>query len=121
MSFSPEDDLGLMQQLCRGEASAARELYQRYGAGLLRFAFAMVPSLHTAEDVVHDAFVELLHRPERFDASRGPLAAYLYGIARHRVSRLARVTARETELDPIDSPASDDSAFDNAPRRHSIP
>jgi RNA polymerase sigma factor (sigma-70 family) len=98
MSSATADDAALLALWCRGDAAAAQALYVRHGAALLRFAAAMLPSRQAAEDVVHDTFVELLRRPERFDAGRGPLAAYLYGIARHRLSRVARLSLREAEL-----------------------
>jgi RNA polymerase sigma factor (sigma-70 family) len=98
MSSASPDDAALLALWCRGEATAAQALYERHGAALLRFAAAMLPSRQAAEDVVHDTFVELLRRPDRFDAGRGPLAAYLYGIARHRLSRVARLSLREAEL-----------------------
>jgi RNA polymerase sigma factor (sigma-70 family) len=98
MSSAAPDDAALLASWCRGDATAAQALYERHGAALLRFAAAMLPSRQAAEDVVHDTFVELLRRPDRFDAGRGPLAAYLYGIARHRLSRVARVSLREAEL-----------------------
>jgi RNA polymerase sigma-70 factor (ECF subfamily) len=98
MSSAPPDDAALLASWCRGDATAAQSLYERHGAALLRFAAAMLPSRQSAEDVVHDTFVELLRRPDRFDAGRGPLAAYLYGIARHRLSRVARLSLREAEL-----------------------
>jgi RNA polymerase sigma factor (sigma-70 family) len=88
MTSAASDDAALLASWCQGEAGAAQALYERHGAALLRFA----------EDVVHDTFVELLRRPDRFDPSRGPLAAYLYGIARHRLARVARLSSRETPL-----------------------
>src|SRR5688572_12963934 len=98
MTFGASDDATLLAHWCRGDATAAEQLYERHGAALLRFAAAMLASRQAAEDVVHDTFVELLKRPERFDAGRGPLAAYLYGIARHRLARVARLSLRETAL-----------------------
>jgi RNA polymerase sigma factor (sigma-70 family) len=100
MTSAPPDDPALLAAWCRGDAEAAQTLYERHGAALLRFAAAMLASRQAAEDVVHDTFVELLRRPERFDAGRGPLAAYLYGIARHRLARVARLSLRETPLAP---------------------
>lgn len=98
MTSAASDDAALLASWCQGEAGAAQALYERHGAALLRFAAAMLASRQAAEDVVHDTFVELLRRPDRFDAGRGPLAAYLYGIARHRLARAARLSSREMSL-----------------------
>ncbi len=92
----------LAARLCEGDPAAVRALYERYGSALLRFALAMTDCRASAEDVVHDTFVELMRHPSRFDMTRGPLIAYLYGIARHRVARLAR-SARGTPAAQVES------------------
>jgi len=96
MTALTAEDAELVTRLRRGDAAAARELYQRHGAALLRFGMAMSNSRQTAEDIVHDTFVEILKRPIRFDPSRGSVLSYLFGIARHRMSRIARVTMRDS-------------------------
>ena len=90
MSESAADDVSLIEALAGGDAEAARELYRRHCHPILRFALAMTDSRATAEDVVHDTFVELLQRPGNYDRGRGSLRAFLYGIARHRIARSAR-------------------------------
>jgi RNA polymerase sigma-70 factor, ECF subfamily len=91
------DDANLVAKLRHGDAAAARELYERHGGALLRFGMAMSNSRQTAEDVVHDTFVELLRHPSRFDPARGPVIAFLLGIARHRMARIARGSLRDGE------------------------
>jgi RNA polymerase sigma-70 factor (ECF subfamily) len=98
MTALTAEDADLVSRLRRGDAAAARELYQRHGAALLRFGLAMSNSRQTAEDIVHDTFVEILKHPVRFDPTRGSVIAYLFGIARHRMSRVARVALRGTEV-----------------------
>jgi RNA polymerase sigma factor (sigma-70 family) len=83
---SPDDD-ALLAALRSGDAAAARAVYERHGAAVLRFARAMTRTRALAEDIVHDTFVQVLTRPDRFDSERGPLIAYLLGIARIRVRR----------------------------------
>jgi RNA polymerase sigma-70 factor (ECF subfamily) len=92
MTVLTADDARLVARLRQGDAAAASELYERHGSALLRFGMAMSNSRQTAEDVVHDTFVELLRHPTRFDPTRGPVIAFLFGIARHRMSRIARVS-----------------------------
>ena len=94
------EDAALVRSVARGDAAAARELYERHGRAILRFSLTMTNRIETAEDIVHDTFVQLLRRPGRFDPVRGSLRAYLYGIARHETARHQRTTlpvARETE------------------------
>jgi RNA polymerase sigma-70 factor (ECF subfamily) len=89
------EDAELVARLRRGDAAAARELYERHGSALLRFGMAMSNCPQTAEDLVHDTFLELLRQPSRFDPSRGSVQGYLFGIARHRLSRMARVSLKD--------------------------
>jgi RNA polymerase sigma-70 factor, ECF subfamily len=111
MSALTADDAQLVARLRHGDAGAARELYERHGAALLRFGMAMSNCRQTAEDIVHDTFVELLRHPSRFDPTRGPVLAFLFGIARHRMARITRVSLRDAES-PADLPEllDDDSA-----------
>jgi RNA polymerase sigma-70 factor, ECF subfamily len=98
MTALTAEDADLIARLRRGDAAAARELYQRHGSALLRFGLAMSNCRQTAEDIVHDTFVEILRHPVRFDPTRGSVIAYLFGIARHRMSRVARVSLRDTDV-----------------------
>jgi RNA polymerase sigma factor (sigma-70 family) len=100
MTVLTADDANLVARLRRGDAGAARELYERHGGALLRFGMAMSNCRQTAEDVVHDTFVELLRHPSRFDPTRGPVIAFLLGIARHRMARIARVSVHDAEGNP---------------------
>jgi RNA polymerase sigma-70 factor (ECF subfamily) len=95
MTALTAEDAHLVARLRRGDGAAARELYQRHGAALLRFGLAMSNCRQTAEDIVHDTFVEILRHPVRFDPARGSVIAYLFGIARHRMSRVARISMRD--------------------------
>ncbi|HVY82951.1 MAG TPA: RNA polymerase sigma factor [Steroidobacteraceae bacterium] len=110
MSALTADDAQLVARLRHGDAGAARELYERHGAALLRFGMAMSNSRQTAEDLVHDTFVELLRHPSRFDPARGPVLAFLLGIARHRLARIARATLRDAEVAPESPAPTDDDA-----------
>jgi RNA polymerase sigma-70 factor, ECF subfamily len=94
------DDADLVRRLDGGDTEAAQALYQRHVAGLLRFAVAICGCRQTAEDAVHDTFIELLRHPGRFDSRRGSLGAYLYSIARHRMARIARTSRRSVQLEP---------------------
>jgi RNA polymerase sigma-70 factor (ECF subfamily) len=92
------DDSERMARLARGDTNALRELYERHGPALLRFSAAMCRSRQTAEDLVHDTFVELLHGPNLFNPARGTAFAYLCGVLRHRVSRFFRQQKRLVAL-----------------------
>jgi RNA polymerase sigma-70 factor, ECF subfamily len=111
MTALTAEDADLVARLRRGDAAAARELYQRHGSALLRFGLAMSNCRQTAEDIVHDTFIEILKHPVRFDPTRGSVIAYLFGIARHRMSRVARVSLRDADVRTVESA---DETFDPA-------
>jgi RNA polymerase sigma-70 factor (ECF subfamily) len=114
MTALTAEDANLVARLRHGDAGAARELYERHGAALLRFGMAMSNCRQTAEDVVHDTFVELLRHPSRFDPARGPVLAFLFGIARHRMARITRVAFRDADANPDPTESSDDDGSTEA-------
>ena len=101
------EDAELVARLKRGDGAAVRELYERHGGALLRFGMAMSNCRQTAEDLVHDTFVELLRQPGRFDPARGSVQGYLFGIARHRLSRIARLSVREADVTAAETEGAD--------------
>lgn len=80
-------DEDLLRRLRSGDEPAATALYVRLGGAVYRFALRMSGSPAVAEDVTQEVFLALITRPERFDAARGSLASFLYGVARNTVLR----------------------------------
>ena len=111
MTALTAEDAELVARLRRGDATAARELYERHGSALLRFGMAMSNCRQTAEDLVHDTFLELLRQPSRFDPARGSVQGYLFGIARHRLSRIGRVSMQEADVPTVATEALEDRAL----------
>lgn len=70
-----------------GCAESFAALYDRRQAGVYRFALRMTGSEAFAEDVTQDVFLALMRDGCKFDAERGTVKSYLYGMARHRVLR----------------------------------
>ncbi len=81
------DDEQLVDQLRRGSESAFSELYHRRHSAVYRFALQMTGSPAIAEDVTQETFLALLRQPGRYDAARGTVPSYLYGIARNQVRK----------------------------------
>ncbi len=83
---TPSDE-ELLRQMIAGDADAFEQLYDRRQAGIYQFALRMSGSPALAEDVTQDVFMELMRDAYLFDSSKGTVAGYLFGMARHRVFR----------------------------------
>jgi len=105
MKTTNGDDAEHVARLVAGDGSALRPLYERHGRALLRFSAAMCRSRQSAEDLVHDTFVELMREPANFDPAQGTVFAYLCGVLRHRVSHHYRQQRRWVTLVDEDAPA----------------
>jgi RNA polymerase sigma-70 factor, ECF subfamily len=92
------DDV-LLRRAAKGDEDAFTLLYRRHQAALYRFALRMTGSAWGSEEIVQDVFMTLMREPRKYDAARGPLAAYLFGIARNRVMKHLERLPREVPLD----------------------
>ncbi len=79
-------------------------LYRRWQPGIYRFALRMSGSQTLAEDVTQEVFMILMQDSSRYDANKGSLSGYLYGIARFQVLRKIQ---RERTMVSIDTDETD--------------
>ena len=82
-----QTDAELLRLMLAGDEEAFTALYRRRQGGVYRFALQMSGSEALAEDVVQETFMVLMRDGGNFDAARGTVSAYLYGIARNHVLR----------------------------------
>jgi RNA polymerase sigma-70 factor (ECF subfamily) len=90
-------DARVADRIRSGDAGALGELYDRYASIALATALRVVGGRDEAEDVVHDAFVAVWRKIDRFDARRGSLRGWLMTVVRNRA--IDRVRARRTTVD----------------------
>ena len=76
-----------------------RQAFHEHKHAVYAFAFRMTGSSGAAEDLAQECFVELLRCPDRFDAARGSLRAFLLGVTRNLALKYWRA---ERRLDPLD-------------------
>ena len=95
-------DERLLEQAANGDRAAFQILYERYRDGIFRFAYRLLGSVESAEDVAHDCFLSLITEPKRFDASRASLRTYLYAAARNQAAKRYNSFARETDIEALD-------------------
>ncbi|HXA56528.1 MAG TPA: sigma-70 family RNA polymerase sigma factor [Candidatus Acidoferrum sp.] len=80
-----------MERISQRDESALAELYDRYAGMLTSVLNRIMRDAQAAEEILQDVFYQLWRAPERFDASRGSLPAWLVVICRNRaISRLRK-------------------------------
>ncbi len=105
MLESPSHSDGdLLRLLSGGDEKAFLEFYRRHQGVVYRFALQMSGKTEIAEEVTQEVFMVLMASGARYDAERGSVAAYLYGIARNIVLRaLERERPYMTTLEEVES------------------
>jgi len=101
MSDDRQADARLAERIRSGDTTALGELYDRHSAAALATALRVVGDREEAEDVVHDAFVAVWRKIDRFDADRGSLRPWLMTVVRNRA--IDRVRARRFNVDVDDA------------------
>jgi len=96
-----EADAQLAHRIRAGDTEALGELYDRYASTAIGVALRVVGDREEAEDVVHDAFVAVWRKIDRFDADRGSLRAWLMTVVRNRA--IDRIRARRPGMDLEDA------------------
>ena len=98
MKVPDERDDVLLRRAAKGDENAFTVLYQRHQASLYRYALRMTGSAWAAEEVVQDVFMTLIRQPKKYDANKGEVGAFLFGITRNRVMKHLDRLPRELSL-----------------------
>lgn len=93
-----DQDEALLKRSAKGDEDAFTLLYRRHAARLYRFALRMTGSGWGAEEIVQDVFMTLIREPGKYDAQRGTLPGFLFGIARNKVMKHNERQPREISL-----------------------
>ncbi|MET0518740.1 MAG: sigma-70 family RNA polymerase sigma factor [Burkholderiaceae bacterium] len=107
-TLPPFDYEAAVLACARGERFALRALYEREAQWLLGVALRIVRDRERAEDVLHDAFLQLWQSAATFRPELGSARGWLYTIVRHRALREIRGNGRLQALDPADLTALSD-------------
>jgi RNA polymerase sigma-70 factor (ECF subfamily) len=75
-----------------------QSIFAEHKHAVYRFAWRMTGSAEAADDVAQDCFMTLWTMPERFDAKRGSIRAFLMGIARNSILKRWRTESRWDSL-----------------------
>jgi RNA polymerase sigma-70 factor (ECF subfamily) len=107
-------DQELLLLMLSGDEDAFTTLYRRRQGPVYRFALQMTGSVAIAEDVTQEVFMALLLKTAKYDAARGSLASFLYGIARNLVLRRIEKTAE------VEDYAGPEDLLDDLTRRETV-
>ena len=102
VSHQPPVDLDYEATLAAGAAGdrqAMRRLYEHEGARLLGVALRIVRQRALAEDIVHDACLNIWTRAASFDAQRGSARGWIYSVVRNLALNAVRDAGRQVDVD----------------------
>ncbi|XQU09792.1 sigma-70 family RNA polymerase sigma factor [Halomonas sp. LY9] len=88
-----------LARCARGEHAALHQLYQYEGAKLLGVVYRIVKDRGMAEDIVHDACLNIWQRADSFDPHKGAARTWIFSIARHLALNAIRGRDREVSVD----------------------
>lgn len=110
-SVASEDQIAAL--FAAGDERALRLAYDRFGSLIWSLCRRGLAADADAEDVTQQVFISAWKSRERFDPARGPLGAWIVGIAKFKIIDAQRAagrrrdTAAEGIADAPDQPASD--------------
>lgn len=100
MSLTPFDYEAAVLACARGERYALRALYEREAEWLLGVALRIVRDRGRAEDVLHDAFMQVWQSAGTYRPALGSARGWIYTVVRHRALREIRRDGRLQAVDP---------------------
>src|SRR5262245_60857381 len=109
-------DLALLDRMRGGSEAALERLYARYAGLVFTLALRVVHDHELAREVLQDTFLRCWDGRETYDATRGRVAWWLMGIARHRAIDLLRSRSHQARLregEPLlEGPSNEPSQLD---------
>ncbi|MCA1476163.1 MULTISPECIES: sigma-70 family RNA polymerase sigma factor [unclassified Bradyrhizobium] len=82
-----------------GSQSAVGEIYAREKEQLRAMAHRIVHDRSRSEDVIHDAFAQILRYAKNFDPARGSARGWIYAIVRNTALKMRQNAGRELALE----------------------
>jgi RNA polymerase sigma-70 factor, ECF subfamily len=82
-----------------GSQSAVGKIYAKEKNKLRAVAYRIVHDMSGAEDVIHDAFAQILRDAKNFDPARGSARGWIYAIVRNTALKMQEHARRELTLE----------------------
>jgi len=92
------DDRELWKKITAGDADAFHRWYRETAPRLRSFLRHFTGSEHAADDIMQETYTHIWRRPQNFDAERGALRGWLFGVARKQAAEWWR---RQRPSDPL--------------------
>ena len=83
-------EIGLIAKIAARSDDAARRIYRKYRMELFRLGVHVLRDRGLAEEMVQETFIKYCQQARNYDASRGPVRAWLFTMARSVACGLAR-------------------------------
>ena len=87
-------DANLVVRAKRGDHAAVTQIYEAYGPTLYRFILSRVSDPDLAEDLRAEVFVRMLEGLPNYEERGWPFSAWLFRIARDRITDMRRYERR---------------------------
>jgi RNA polymerase sigma-70 factor (ECF subfamily) len=100
-------DEELLARVAGGDHDAFGDLYQRYARPVLGLALRRLGDRGRAEDAVQEAFTSVWRSARSYRRERGPVAPWLYTVARNAIADRGRARI-EPPTEPADTPSDED-------------
>jgi RNA polymerase sigma-70 factor, ECF subfamily len=102
-TIQPTDE-DLLVRVAGGDRDAFGDLYRRYARAVLGLALRRLGDRGRAEDAVQEAFASIWRSARSYRRERGPVAPWLYTVARNAIADRGRARV-ETSVEPVDAPS----------------
>jgi RNA polymerase sigma-70 factor, ECF subfamily len=102
-AIQPTDE-ELLARVANGDRDAFGDLYQRYARAVLGLAIRRLGDRGRAEDAVQEAFASVWRAARSYKRDRGPVAPWLYAVARNAIADRGRART-EPPAEPTDMPS----------------
>lgn len=104
------DELKLIKDAIKGEASAFGLLYDRYHVQIYRFVYIKTGHREEAEDLTHQVFLNAWKNIENYQHKGFPFSSWLYQIARNQIIDHYRTKKTNISLEAIEEVETDEDS-----------
>jgi RNA polymerase sigma-70 factor (ECF subfamily) len=111
-TIQPTDE-ELLSRVAQGDRDAFGDLYKRYARAVLGLALRRLGDRGRAEDAVQEAFASIWRAARSYRRERGPVAPWLYAVARNAIADRGRVRI-EPPAEPADMPSDSPGPLERA-------